>query len=52
MLEIGVHKGGSLDMWRKLLEPQAIIFGIDIDPTCAKFDGKKRPNKNWIAGRS
>lgn len=40
MLEIGVHKGGSLDMWRKLLEPQAIIFGIDIDPTCAKFDGK------------
>ena len=40
MLEIGVHKGGSLDMWRKLLGPQAIIFGIDIDPACAKFDGQ------------
>ena len=40
MLEIGVHKGGSLDMWRELLGPDAIIFGIDIDPACAKFDGQ------------
>ena len=40
MLEIGVHKGGSLDMWRKLLGPDAMIFGIDIDPNCAQFDGK------------
>ena len=40
MLEIGVHKGGSLDMWRKLLGSQAIIFGIDIDPDCTKFDGQ------------
>ena len=40
MLEIGVHKGGSLDMWRKLLGSEATIFGIDIDPACAKFDGQ------------
>ena len=38
-LEIGVSKGGSLELWRKYLGPDAIIFGIDIDPECAKFDG-------------
>lgn len=39
-LEIGVSKGGSLELWRKYLGPDAIIFGIDIDPECAKFDGQ------------
>ena len=40
MLEIGVSKGGSLQMWRKYLGPEAQIFGIDIDPSCARFDGQ------------
>lgn len=35
MLEIGVSKGGSLEVWRKYLGPEAVIFGIDIDPACA-----------------
>lgn len=38
-LEIGVSKGGSLQMWRQYFGDAAIIFGIDIDPECAKFDG-------------
>lgn len=38
-LEIGVSKGGSLTMWRRYLGEDAIIFGIDIDPSCAQFDG-------------
>jgi hypothetical protein len=38
-LEIGVSKGGSLDMWRKYFGPDAVIYGIDIDPTCARFNG-------------
>jgi len=40
MLEIGVSKGGSLSMWRKYFGRDAIIFGIDIDPACATFNGE------------
>src|SRR6056297_2923630 len=39
-LEIGVSKGGSLDMWRNYFGSEAVIYGIDIDPACAAFDGK------------
>ena len=38
-LEIGVSMGGSLQMWRKYLGDDAVLFGIDIDPECARFDG-------------
>lgn len=37
MLEIGVFKGGSLEMWRKYFGPDAIITGVDINPECAGF---------------
>lgn len=40
MLEIGVWKGGSLGLWRKLLGDEAVLFGIDIDPSCAACDGE------------
>jgi hypothetical protein len=40
MLEIGVSKGGSLGLWRKFLGDEAVIFGIDIDPSCAACDGE------------
>ena len=39
-LEIGVSEGGSLQIWRKYFGPQAVIFGIDIDPKCARLNGK------------
>ena len=39
-LEIGVSEGGSLQMWRKYFGAEAIIFGIDINPDCARFDGQ------------
>jgi hypothetical protein len=38
-LEIGVSKGGSLSMWRQYLGEDAVIFGVDIDPYCARYDG-------------
>lgn len=40
MLEIGVSKGGSLNLWRKFFGDKAVIFGIDIDPNCAVYDGE------------
>lgn len=39
-LEIGVNKGGSLQMWRKYFGDDATLFGIDINPDCAAFDGQ------------
>ncbi len=39
-LEIGVSKGGSLDMWRAYFGPDATIFGIDVDPACAGLNGR------------
>lgn len=35
MLEIGVDKGGSLELWREYFGGDATIFGIDINPECA-----------------
>lgn len=39
MLEIGVNKGGSLQMWRRYLGDDAVIFGVDIDKDCAALNG-------------
>jgi hypothetical protein len=37
-LEIGVFKGGSLQLWKRYLGPFARIVGIDIDPACKAFE--------------
>lgn len=39
-LEIGVFQGGSLRLWREYFGRDAHIFGIDIDPACAAYDGQ------------
>ena len=36
ILELGVSRGGSLELWRKYFGPDARIVGIDIDPACAE----------------
>lgn len=39
VLEIGVFKGNSLQLWRKYFHhPETVVVGIDIDPECARFD--------------
>ena len=38
VLEIGVHGGGSLDMWKAYFGPGAKIIGIDINPECRKHE--------------
>lgn len=40
LLEIGVSRGGSLELWRKYLGPSASIWGVDIDERCASLDGE------------
>ena len=35
-----MSKGGSLHLWRDYFGPNAIIFGVDIDPACKAFDGE------------
>ncbi|MGV3494641.1 MAG: class I SAM-dependent methyltransferase [Ramlibacter sp.] len=37
-LEIGVSKGGSLQMWKRFFGPMATIVGIDIDPATKQFE--------------
>ncbi len=34
IIELGVADGGSLQIWRKYFGRNAVIVGIDIDPTC------------------
>jgi hypothetical protein len=37
-LEIGVGRGGSLQMWKRYLGPHARIIGIDVDPECKALE--------------
>lgn len=37
ILEIGVWRGGSLNLWRRYFGENAVIFGIDIDPESAQW---------------
>jgi len=39
-LEIGVFRGGSLQMWRKYFGDSAVIFGVDSDPACDELNGQ------------
>lgn len=48
MLEIGVFKGGSLDMWRNYLGADAQLVGLDIDPATKGFE--RPPNTVVVVG--
>ena len=41
LLEIGIHKGGSLEMWRKYFGEECEIIGVDINPLCHRFENEK-----------
>lgn len=38
ILEIGVYKGGSLQMWKDYFGEKATVVGIDINPQCKQFE--------------
>ena len=41
ILEFGVNQGGSLQMWRHYFGRKATIYGVDIDPRCARLGGRR-----------
>lgn len=43
LLEIGVRMGGSLELWSEFLGLDAVIVGVDIDPTAIVHD-RRCPN--------
>jgi hypothetical protein len=42
MLEIGVCRGGSLQMWRQWFHPDSVIVGIDIEQSCQQYEDTTR----------
>ena len=36
-VEIGIHNGGSLNIWKKYFSKNSKIIGIDVNPDCKKF---------------
>ena len=36
--EVGVDRGGSLQMWKSYFGPKATIIGVDINPECKQFE--------------
>jgi hypothetical protein len=51
MLEIGVDRGGSLQMWRQYLHPDSVIVGIDINPDTRRFDDPSKQLHVRIGGQ-
>jgi len=38
LVEVGIFSGGSLDMWKHYLGPNARVYGVDIEPACKKYE--------------
>lgn len=38
IVEFGVAQGGSLQMWRHYFGEKALIYGVDINPECKRFE--------------
>jgi hypothetical protein len=49
LIEVGVQRGGSLDMWSTYFGSNSKITGIDIDPECSKLTYSKN-NINVVIG--
>jgi hypothetical protein len=49
-VEIGVQSGGSIQMWRKFLGPEARIVGIDIDSSVLKHKPHYDENTEIFVG--
>ena len=50
LLEVGVSRGGSLQMWSDYFGKDSRFFGIDIDPRCKEFENEN--TKIFIGSQS
>ena len=50
LLEVGVSRGGSLQMWSDYFGKGSKFFGIDIDPRCKEFENEN--TKIFIGSQS
>ena len=50
LLEVGVSKGGSLQMWSDYFGEGSKFYGIDIDPRCKEFENEN--TKIFIGSQS
>jgi len=50
LLEVGVSKGGSLQMWSDYFGKGSKFYGIDIDPRCKEFENEN--TKIFIGSQS
>jgi len=41
LMEMGVYRGGSLQMWKHYLGPRATIYGVDVDPACRALEEER-----------
>lgn len=41
LMEIGVFRGGSLQMWKHYFGPGATIYGVDLDPACRELEEER-----------
>jgi Methyltransferase domain len=41
VLEIGIMHGGSLQMWQNYFQGDAMIYALDINPECRKFESEQ-----------
>jgi hypothetical protein len=52
LVEVGVQKGGSLDMWSEYFGPNSRIIGVDVDPKCADLVYNKNNVKVLIGDQA
>ncbi len=50
VLEIGVNKGGSLQLWKRYFGPTARIHGVDIKEKCKQYEEERI--QIWIGDQS
>ena len=49
-VEIGVSNGGSLAMWRDYFGPDAVLYGVDVNPECRQFEKPDGPADRIFIG--